>query len=211
MVDDMHVPCSPGAPGAMAMVLQDVPSDKLQEPIMTAHDFEAVLGNARPTVTESDLEPYIKWTEEYGSEGGAVPGGGRGENAGIDPAANPSNPTVDSGTVLRTLIAANNKLTAVMVAALESNALLAHRVAQLEAESGGTTSVRRGDPGAGGIGGLPQPAPSAIPSAPLPGYQAAFPSNTGYPPVGALPPSGGSGSPPVDPQLEARLRALRGE
>ena len=256
MVADMHVACSPGAAGAMAMTLHEVPSEKLQEPIMTVDDFVAVLGNARPTVSEADLEPYVKWTEEYGSEGGAVPGGGNTESSGIDPAASQANPAADGGIgMLGKLLQANNKLTAVMAAILENNGQLAARVAQLEAGAGGggvggSAGAGNGGGGAGADRGsallAPAPAPALLqsypaapPSAPPPGYGAPPPgygagpsvalpqygqpqyqsaqtgygaSHPGVPPMGALPPSGGSGgSPPVDPALEARLRALRGD
>ncbi len=51
------------------MTWQDVPSDKLLEPVVTMNDFMKSLKNTRPTVNQRELEKQIKFTEDFGQEG----------------------------------------------------------------------------------------------------------------------------------------------
>jgi len=67
--DDMLTPCSPGAPGAQEMSLTQVDPKKLLPPIVSFKDFLKALKTARPSVSQSDLHEYVKFTEDFGQEG----------------------------------------------------------------------------------------------------------------------------------------------
>lgn len=67
--NDMLTPCSPGEKGSMEMNLVDIPSNKLLPPIVTREDFEKALLTSKPSVSQDDLEQYVKWTKEFGQEG----------------------------------------------------------------------------------------------------------------------------------------------
>jgi vacuolar protein-sorting-associated protein 4 len=68
MCDDMLTPCSPGTPGAIEMSLNEVESKKLLPPVVTYNDFLKALKTSRPSVSQSDLVRYTKFTEEFGQE-----------------------------------------------------------------------------------------------------------------------------------------------
>ena len=67
--DDMLVPCSPGDPGAIEMSWMDVPGEKLVTLKVTYNDFLKSLRNARPTVSDDDIERQKAWMVEFGQEG----------------------------------------------------------------------------------------------------------------------------------------------
>ena len=69
VVNDLLTPCSPGAPGAIAMSWMDVDAEKLLEPIVTTSDMMRSLSNAKPTVNDEDLHKLRKFTEDFGQEG----------------------------------------------------------------------------------------------------------------------------------------------
>jgi len=66
---DYLTPCSPGDPDAKEMTWVDVPGDRLKEPEITFEDFKKSLRNSRPSVSPSDIQQHIKFTEEFGQEG----------------------------------------------------------------------------------------------------------------------------------------------
>lgn len=52
------------------MTLYEVPSEKLIVPLITARDFEKALRRAHSSVGPDELQQFVKWTEEFGQEGG---------------------------------------------------------------------------------------------------------------------------------------------
>ncbi|XP_070574847.1 vacuolar protein sorting-associated protein 4-like [Ptychodera flava] len=69
IVDDLLEPCSPGAPGAIAMTWMDVPGEKLLEPVVTMSDMLRSLSSTKPTVNDADLDKLKKFTDDFGQEG----------------------------------------------------------------------------------------------------------------------------------------------
>ena len=69
VVDDLYTPCSPHDPSAIEMTWMEVPWDKLREPLMSFSDFQNSLNTTRPTVNESDLKQFVKFTEDFGQNG----------------------------------------------------------------------------------------------------------------------------------------------
>jgi vacuolar protein-sorting-associated protein 4 len=67
--DDLLTPCSPGDPGAMEMSWEQVPTDKLLEPVVTASDMLKALANSKPSVRKEDLAKFEEFTRDFGSEG----------------------------------------------------------------------------------------------------------------------------------------------
>jgi vacuolar protein-sorting-associated protein 4 len=67
--DDLLTPCSPGEPGAIEMSWDQVPTDKLFEPIVTASDMLKALANSKPSVRKEDLVKFEEFTRDFGSEG----------------------------------------------------------------------------------------------------------------------------------------------
>ena len=61
------VPCK--RCGAIRIKLYDIPTEKLQVPPVTHADFEKALNRSRGSVASSELERFVKWTEEFGQEG----------------------------------------------------------------------------------------------------------------------------------------------
>lgn len=67
--DDKWTPCSPGDTGAKEMNWMDLEGDQLKEPELTLKDFiKSVKGN-RPTVNQADLNKFVGFTNDFGSEG----------------------------------------------------------------------------------------------------------------------------------------------
>lgn len=62
-------PCSPGADGAVAMKLMDVPASELLSPDVLPSDFEAALEKVRPSVSPADLKDHEAFTSTFGMEG----------------------------------------------------------------------------------------------------------------------------------------------
>ena len=69
VVDDLYTPCHQGDTGAIEMTWMEVPWDKLFEPPISFSDFQNSLNNTRPTVNESDLKQFVKFTEDFGQNG----------------------------------------------------------------------------------------------------------------------------------------------
>ena len=55
--------------GAVRMTLFDVPSDKLRVPLVTMADFHKALHRSHSSVGVEELEKFVQWTAEFGSEG----------------------------------------------------------------------------------------------------------------------------------------------
>jgi len=68
-VHDLLTPCSPGDPGAFEMSWEQVPTDKLLEPVVTASDMLKALANSKPSVKKDDLKKFEEFTRDFGSEG----------------------------------------------------------------------------------------------------------------------------------------------
>ena len=69
IVDDLLEPCSPGAPGAIAMTWMEVPGPKLKEPVVTYKDILMSLSTQRPSVSDKDIADHEKFTSDFGQEG----------------------------------------------------------------------------------------------------------------------------------------------
>lgn len=69
LVDDLLTPCSPGEAGAMEMSWEQVPSDRLYEPVVSMRDMMRSLADSKPSVNDEDLEKLRKFTEDFGQEG----------------------------------------------------------------------------------------------------------------------------------------------
>jgi len=69
IVDDLLEPCSPGAPGAIAMTWMEVPGPRLKEPVVTFKDLMMSLATQRPSVSDADLRQHEKFTADFGQEG----------------------------------------------------------------------------------------------------------------------------------------------
>ena len=54
---------------AVRMGLYDVPSDKLQVPIVSVADFITALSKAHSSVGADELARYVTWTKEFGQDG----------------------------------------------------------------------------------------------------------------------------------------------
>lgn len=67
--DDLLTPCSPGEPGAIEMGWEQVPTDKLMEPVVTGSDMLKALANSKPSVRKDDLVKFEQFTNDFGSEG----------------------------------------------------------------------------------------------------------------------------------------------
>eukprot|EP00408_Alexandrium_pacificum_P004349 CAMPEP_0171218888 /NCGR_PEP_ID=MMETSP0790-20130122/33434_1 /TAXON_ID=2925 /ORGANISM="Alexandrium catenella, Strain OF101" /LENGTH=433 /DNA_ID=CAMNT_0011684725 /DNA_START=105 /DNA_END=1407 /DNA_ORIENTATION=- len=62
-------PCSPGAPGAVAMTLMQINPAELLPPEVQPADFDAALHKCRPSVSPDDLKQFRAFTQMYGIEG----------------------------------------------------------------------------------------------------------------------------------------------
>jgi len=69
VVNDYLTPCSPGDPDAMEMTWVQVDGSKLKEPEITYSDFQKTLQRARPSVSPSDIQEHVKFTQDFGQEG----------------------------------------------------------------------------------------------------------------------------------------------
>lgn len=56
--------------GCTRMSLYEIPPEKLVVPLITFKDFEKALRRAHSSVGPDELQRFIKWTEEFGQEGG---------------------------------------------------------------------------------------------------------------------------------------------
>lgn len=64
-----YQPCSPGAPGAVEMSWTDLDGDELLEPDLTMKDFIKAVKTNKPTVNQADLDKFVEFTNDFGSEG----------------------------------------------------------------------------------------------------------------------------------------------
>jgi len=69
IVTDYLIPCSPGDPDAIEMTWIQVDGSKLKEPEITFDDFQKTLRKMRPSVSPTDIEEHIKFTNDFGQEG----------------------------------------------------------------------------------------------------------------------------------------------
>ncbi len=68
-VDYGLVACSSGDKEAIRMDLMQVEGPRLVAPLVTFKDFVKVLGTAKSSVSEKDIERHTEWTSEFGQEG----------------------------------------------------------------------------------------------------------------------------------------------
>jgi vacuolar protein-sorting-associated protein 4 len=64
-----YEPCSPGDPNGERKDLMEIKSEDLKCPEVTLSDFVQVLRVAKPSVSTSDIQKQIDWTNLYGQEG----------------------------------------------------------------------------------------------------------------------------------------------
>lgn len=69
IVDDLLTPCSPGERGAIEMSWEQVPGDRLLEPVVSMRDMLRSLADSKPSVNDEDLDKLRKFTEDFGQEG----------------------------------------------------------------------------------------------------------------------------------------------
>ncbi|KAK2193544.1 hypothetical protein NP493_10g05019 [Ridgeia piscesae] len=69
ILDDLLTPCSPGAPGAIAMSWMDVPAEKLLEPIISMKDMTDSLATCKPSVSQDGLKKMQDFANDFGQEG----------------------------------------------------------------------------------------------------------------------------------------------
>uniref|UniRef100_A0A6A7G1E4 vesicle-fusing ATPase n=2 Tax=Hirondellea gigas TaxID=1518452 RepID=A0A6A7G1E4_9CRUS len=67
--DWQYIPCSPGHPQAEEHNLPDLPPERMRLLDVSRLDFEKVLQNARPSVSDEDVEKHRVWTDRFGTEG----------------------------------------------------------------------------------------------------------------------------------------------
>jgi len=66
---DLLTPCSAGDKGATEMTWQDVPGEKLLEPLVTMSDMLKSLSTSKPTVNDEDMKKLDKFKNDFGQEG----------------------------------------------------------------------------------------------------------------------------------------------
>ncbi|GMF62633.1 unnamed protein product [[Candida] boidinii] len=66
---EQYTPCSPGDVGAVEMNWMDLHGDELKEPDLTLKDFIKAVKTNKPTVNQTDLDKFIDFTNDFGSEG----------------------------------------------------------------------------------------------------------------------------------------------
>uniref|UniRef100_A0A7S1XFV7 Vesicle-fusing ATPase n=1 Tax=Compsopogon caeruleus TaxID=31354 RepID=A0A7S1XFV7_9RHOD len=62
-------PCSPGDSRAKSMTLLEIDPDQLDVPPITRRDFDRALSQSKPSVSQTDIEQHVKFTQEFGQEG----------------------------------------------------------------------------------------------------------------------------------------------
>lgn len=68
-VIEQYQPCSPGEPGSVEMNWMELDGDQLKEPDLTLNDFLKAVKTNKPTVNQQDLEKFVEFTNDFGSEG----------------------------------------------------------------------------------------------------------------------------------------------
>jgi vacuolar protein-sorting-associated protein 4 len=61
--------CSPGDPQAREMNWMELEGDQLREPDLTLNDFLKAVKTNKPTVNQADLDKFVDFTNDFGSEG----------------------------------------------------------------------------------------------------------------------------------------------
>jgi len=69
VMNDLLTPCSGGDGGAMEMTWQDVPGEKLLEPLVSMSDMLKSLSTSKPTVNDDDMKKLDKFKNDFGQEG----------------------------------------------------------------------------------------------------------------------------------------------
>ncbi|GMM48443.1 AAA family ATPase [Pichia kluyveri] len=64
-----YQPCSPGENDAIEMNWMDLNGDELLEPDLTLNDFLKAIKTNKPTVNQKDLDKFVEFTNDFGSEG----------------------------------------------------------------------------------------------------------------------------------------------
>lgn len=64
-----YQPCSPGDDMAVEMNWMDLEGDQLREPELTLKDFIKAVKTNKPTVNQNDLDKFVEFTNDFGSEG----------------------------------------------------------------------------------------------------------------------------------------------
>jgi len=71
VIRQFWMPCSPGHPEAVEMMLKEVQGHELIPPDVIMQDFESALDKTRASVGPEDLTRHIEWTQVYGMDGSA--------------------------------------------------------------------------------------------------------------------------------------------
>ena len=64
-----YQPCSPGEASAIEMNWMELEGDQLKEPDLCLTDFLKAVKTNKPTVNQQDLEKFVEFTNDFGSEG----------------------------------------------------------------------------------------------------------------------------------------------
>ncbi|ODQ45589.1 hypothetical protein PICMEDRAFT_73103 [Pichia membranifaciens NRRL Y-2026] len=64
-----YQPCSPGEPSGIEMNWMELEGDQLKEPDLCLTDFLKAVKTNKPTVNQQDLEKFVEFTNDFGSEG----------------------------------------------------------------------------------------------------------------------------------------------
>ncbi|CDK29136.1 unnamed protein product [Kuraishia capsulata CBS 1993] len=64
-----YTPCSPGDEEAKEMNWLELEGNQLKEPELTIKDFIKAIKTNRPTVNQADLDKFVEFTNDFGSEG----------------------------------------------------------------------------------------------------------------------------------------------
>ncbi|KAG7831764.1 hypothetical protein KL920_000099 [Ogataea angusta] len=66
---EQYTPCSPGDSEAIEMSWLDLDGEQLKEPELGIKDFIKAIKTNKPTVNQKDLDKFIEFTNDFGSEG----------------------------------------------------------------------------------------------------------------------------------------------
>lgn len=64
-----YQPCSPGDANAIEMNWMELEGDQLKEPDLCLTDFLKAVKTNKPTVNQQDLDKFVEFTNDFGSEG----------------------------------------------------------------------------------------------------------------------------------------------
>ncbi|ODV86694.1 hypothetical protein CANARDRAFT_6270 [[Candida] arabinofermentans NRRL YB-2248] len=68
-VIEQYTPCSPGDEDAQEMNWLDLDGEELKEPELGIKDFIKAIKTNKPTVNQKDLDQFVEFTNDFGSEG----------------------------------------------------------------------------------------------------------------------------------------------